>query len=648
MKLPLNLAVAVLASVCSHAQITTPVIKANFGVDGDLRSNFKDGADLVGNDDWFTQAGTAGAGQSVIDTNGAAGIRARYVSDMAFRRLPFFRNMRVAPFTVVNGKTWIDGVFIRDYHGDDSTVFAAGANKNGDSPANWSCPTAQSVPAKNDILDMMVHIRRDGTASTDSLWMFGGLSLDNTNGNRYIDFEMYQTDIFYDRSTLSFSGYGPDAGHTSWQFDAAGNVTQAGDIIFNAEYQSSSLTSIEARIWVNQAALAVTPVAFDWSGQFDGAVNGATYGYAAIRPKQAGNYYAGLPGTDNTWGGPFGIILRDESLVDNYANNQFVEFSVNLSKLGLDGSAVMNVPGCNMPFRRILVKTRASASFTSELKDFVGPFDFFLASKAIATTSTPLLCNGNVARLDVINPVSGSQYEWTTTNGTFTSSTVSSSVYVNQPGTYIVTQTLQTGCSPYAKDTVNITAMSGCIALAGTHLYGLTGALQDRKISLTWNVRNNAAVDHLEIEKSGDGERFEKLTAVQIKQSGEEDVAYDFLQANITESEGWFRVIAVTRDGAREISTPVFVKASTATGLTIRPNPARSDASLSFSLPAAAQARIMIVNSLGTTVYREDRRLQAGWNTIQLRQLERYAKGIYWVKIEADQHILTTPLLLRR
>jgi hypothetical protein len=36
---------------------------------------------------------------------------------------------------------------------------------------------------------------------------------------------------------------------------------------------------------------------------------------------------------------------------------------------------------CGMPFRRVLVKTRASASFTASLKDFVGPFDLFLAPR---------------------------------------------------------------------------------------------------------------------------------------------------------------------------------------------------------------------------------------------------------------------------
>jgi hypothetical protein len=198
----------------------------------------------------------------------------------------------------------IDAVFIRDYHGDDSTMFASGSNKNGMSPADWSCPVAQSIPDKNEILDMMVHVRRAGINPTDSLWMFGGISIENTTGNRYFDFEMYQTDIYYDRPSQRFYGYGPDAGHTSWQFDNAGNITRPGDIIFAAEYASNTLSLLEARIWVNSNALLTTPTGFNWTGSFDGATNGSQYGYAGITPNTSGAFYTGLSSVANTWAGP--------------------------------------------------------------------------------------------------------------------------------------------------------------------------------------------------------------------------------------------------------------------------------------------------------------------------------------------------------
>src|SRR5688572_23465218 len=391
----------VLFSIVISAQITTPIIKAAFGVDADLRANYFNGFVQSGNDDWFNN-GTAGTGNFVIDTTGAAAVVAGYLSDVSpwpKRMAPLYRSMSRPQFTVVNNRLWLDAIFVRDYHGNDSSVFTAGSDKNGMSPANWT-GGVQGIPDKNDILDVFMHVRRAGPTTTDSLWMFGGISLDNTTGNRYFDFEMYQSDIYYDRPSKKFYGYGPDAGHTSWLFDAAGNIIRPGDIIFNGEFQSGSLTKIEARIWVKKSDWqTVTPQSFNWGGQFDGDGSGAQYGYASISPNTLGAFYTGLGSANNTWAGPFGLVLQDNTLAftnpgpANTTNSklvasQFIEFSVNLTKLGLDPVTLLGGDICSSPFNRVIVKTRASSSFTAELKVFVAPTDQFLAPRALAVTET--------------------------------------------------------------------------------------------------------------------------------------------------------------------------------------------------------------------------------------------------------------------
>ncbi|MBO9572362.1 MAG: hypothetical protein J7497_09165, partial [Chitinophagaceae bacterium] len=492
------------------AQITTPILKAGFGVDGELRTNFFMNFPQPGNDDWFLYPGSSGSGQLVIDTTGAAQILSNYTSNPASRQIPFYRTMRVDPYTLVNGYRLIDAVFIRDYHGNDSTIFASGSNKNGMSPADWSCPAAQSVPDKNEILDMMVHVRRAGSSATDSLWMFGGLSIENTSGSRYFDFEMYQTDIFYDRASRRFYGYGPNAGHTAWTFDASGNIITPGDIIFSAEYSGSNvLTNIEARIWVDQASTSISTPAFNWSGSFDGAVNGSQYGYAGISPKTVGAFYTGLTSPANTWAGPFSLVLGDNSMINTYTAGQFMEFSVNLTKLGLDPVTLLGGDQCGMPFRRVLVKTRASTSFTASLKDFVGPFDLFLAPLVNAVADVPYYCGayGGTTQLNVTNPVSTSIYTWTTLNGNISGSTTGPSVTAISPGTYIVTQTLQSGCGPYARDTVVIAFDATCAVLSSGVL-DLQGTIKGNAVQLKWRTNNNDDISYFVIERSFDNNIF--------------------------------------------------------------------------------------------------------------------------------------------
>jgi hypothetical protein len=64
--------------------------------------------------------------------------------------------MSKPPFSVINNRLWLDAIFVRDYHGNDTTVYTSGSDKNGMSP-----PFGQEhpgIPDKNDILDMFVHV----------------------------------------------------------------------------------------------------------------------------------------------------------------------------------------------------------------------------------------------------------------------------------------------------------------------------------------------------------------------------------------------------------------------------------------------------------------------------------------------------------
>ena len=630
------------------AQVTGPVIKANFGVDADLRANYFNGFVTAGNDDWFSD-GTPGPGTFIIDTTGALQILARYAWDMNFRQQPFFRGMRYPQFSIINNRMLIDGIFIRDHHGDDSTVFAAGSNKNGMSPADWSCPVSQGIPDKTDILDMMMHVRREGPNLTDSLWMFGGVSLENTTGNRYFDFEMYQTDIFYDRSVRQFFGYGPDDGHTSWQFDGAGNITTTGDIIFTAEYSSSSLSYVEARIWVHKDALLITPVAFDWGGSFDGASAGATYGYANIVPKTAGIFYTGLQCANNTWAGPFALVRQDNSLVTNYNARQYMEFSVNLSKLGLDPLVTVGDP-CAMPFRRILVKSRASTSFSAELKDFVGPFDFFRAPRVNASADIPIFCGSSgISTITVTNALPTSLYTWNTPDGNIISDTVGSSVTIDQPGSYIVSQQLMDSCGiSYARDTVDVILDSGC-AILTTSLLEFNGHIKGRLVPLNWSVGNNESVLHFELERSTDLVQYTPVTKIFRKNgTGPEYYSYTDDIRGITATQVFYRLKIKNINGLVQYSRVIGFTIDNAAkaGLLVSPNPARNHAQLAISSGENSTARILVYDQTGKIINTRLQALVKGTTVLSFNDLASWKSGVYIIKVQMGRDILTAKIIV--
>jgi len=628
-----------------QAQIITPQIKARFGVDADLRSNFFSGFLQAGNDDWFSNGGS-GTGVAVIDTTGAAFIVQRYTTNPASRMWPLFKGMAYPQFSIVSNRMLIDAVFIRDHHGDDSTVYSGG-NKNGMNPDNWTTPVSQGIPDKNDILDMFMHVRRDGVNSTDSLWFFGGLSLDNVTGNRYFDFEMYQTDIYYDKPSLKFYGYGPDAGHTSWLFDAGGNVTRAGDIIFTAEYSSSSLSFLQARIWVHSSALSTTPVAFNWGGEFDGASSGATFGYASIVPKTAGDFYTGMQSSNNTWAGPFQCVLQNNALITNYTARQFMEFSVNLSKLGLDPLVTIN-DACALPFRRLLVKSRASTSFTAELKDFVGPFSFFRAPRAEVQTNFPVLCNNMVSTIWVNNPINTSIYTWRTINGNIVGDSVGPSINVNQAGLYVVTQQLMDSCgSTYATDTIEITMASTCQVL-NTYLSELKVKKEPDAFWVSWQSDVGGASDYFELQRSTDGIHFTTIAYVPV----ETDRSYAVPDAEAEQlPDKWiFYRLKFTQAGKGSIFSKAVAVNNLKTNLVAfqtQPNPVTSVLQVQLQLQRTQPVELIVRTVNGALLERRKLQGLTGSNNWQVQRNNNWLPGMHILELHLADKVLRKRFLVQ-
>jgi Secretion system C-terminal sorting domain len=629
------------------AQITIPVIRANFGVDADLRANYFNGAVNSAADDWFNN-GTAGTGQFIIDTTGAAAIVSAYTMRPATRMNPFSRLMRPPAYSTVNNRLVLDAVFHRDFHGTDSTVFAAGSNKNGMSPASWTCPVAQNIPDKNDILDVFTHVRRAGPNVTDSLWMFGGISIQNTNGNRYFDFELYQSDIYYDRPNRVFGGYGPADGHTPWVFNAAGAVVQAGDIIFSAEFSGTGLTLIEARIWIHQSSMAITPINFRWGGLFDGATSSSVYGYASILPKTAGAFYTGLQCAANTWAGPFALVQQDNSVVTNYVANQFLEISVNLTKLGIDPGNFSNSP-CGTPFRRVLIKTRASSSFTAELKDFVAPFRMFDYPPVDAFTDIIYFCEVFPPTvISVLNPNPTSIYTWTTTNGRILGSNIGTSITVDLPGTYVVTQQLHSQCSYYSMDSVTMLFDSVC-AVLDVDIYNFNGRRSSSNVTLSWDISNNRDVAALDVEYSFNNREFLKQSGV--SPGSESEIAnYFFISACPPGNPAviYYRVKVTSRGGSVKYSKIIALRnpAAGSNHVTLFPNPTSGQTWLSFNSQQHEIAEISIWNAAGKTVINDKIEIKPGDNLLSLPNLMGKPPGVYFVKMLTKDGLIVKRIFL--
>ncbi len=452
-----------------------PGLPAGFGIDGDVLSGQSQnitGSAPQGSFDWFRKAGGgANVGYGVIDTTGTFIYNAQVAAGL---NVTFTRGQAYPRYSVVNGYLLLDARYGRDEFGlsgsngkKDFTTYTNGS-KNGDNPTGWgTTPTGGTVADKADIIDTYIHMRRDGIVINNTnpspLILAMGVNTVGNTGDRYIDFELFKERIEYNTTTgvFSNSGSASTGGHSAWTFNPNGTVKDMGDLSVSFSFGTAGVSEIAIYIWVAQTVYnSANPVNFNFiSGQFFGS----TYGYAKIEPLSASAFKAWASVSSATtsaapWGTNSKFLGGSPSnyYSSNYAQNDFAEVAMDLTSLGIDPALSVGSNACVPPFTRVMAKTRSSASFTSALQDFTGPYEFLDAPQAPATIAPPavLKCNATSTTLSPSTVVPGAVYTWSTTNGNIVSDPNATSVTVNQAGKYYLSSAIVAGCPTNTDSTI--------------------------------------------------------------------------------------------------------------------------------------------------------------------------------------------------
>jgi len=146
--------------ITATAQLNLSGVHANFSVDADTRAGYsKFGAqpNAGTTDDWFSFSSQT---RGVIDTTSIAYYKTQLQNK---KNISFLKSMSTPLFSKIDGKLWLDGIYLRDFvsvNDKDSTAFGTAA-KNGTNPMTWD-GRPSNVPKKTDIVDAYAHFRRNG------------------------------------------------------------------------------------------------------------------------------------------------------------------------------------------------------------------------------------------------------------------------------------------------------------------------------------------------------------------------------------------------------------------------------------------------------------------------------------------------------
>ncbi len=264
------------------------------------------------------------------------------------------------------------------YNSSSDDIFTTGSKFN-DYVGNlhW---TSSSAPDKNDINNALYHVARD---ANNNQWAFIAGDRLSTNGTSYIDFEFLQGSVTKN-SDGTFTG-------TPLTSKPNGGGRTQGDMIISMQYTNGG----------------TKPLVFIYQWQ----LSGGTWSYQLANIT---NLDANAFAETNRTGAETGLLYTAFG-TNTYAQFSFVEAAINITYLISQLNSGNVCAGLNI--NTLWVKTKASASSTAALKDFIAPIPVnFQFGQSSITPAGPFCLNASAVTLTA-----------TPSGGTFTGDGVSSS-----------------------------------------------------------------------------------------------------------------------------------------------------------------------------------------------------------------------------
>jgi hypothetical protein len=282
--------------------------------------------------------------------------------------------------TAVSNVGGLAGAFLKDDLAQqglkDTTTFsgAGGSNKNNDflndtdagvvNGDTWHWDQGAGLPPKDDLANVYAYSDLEdpgtpGDPTDDHLIFYAGLERLDPSGDSYVDLEFFQSKVGLDELAPC-----NDPGNDAIPCHFTGTRT-INDLIVSMNFTNGgAIGSIEVRRW--NGTEYILEIALVGEGCND------------TTPQHVADTLCGFNNASSIDGGEWPNFDNHNAVITTLPANAFTEF-------GVDVTEVIGGDPC---VTTVMAKTRSSASFTSELKDFAGPQPFEICSANIQIAGT--------------------------------------------------------------------------------------------------------------------------------------------------------------------------------------------------------------------------------------------------------------------
>lgn len=163
---------------------------------------------------------------------------------------------------------------------------------------------------------------------------------------------------------------------------------------------------------------------------------------------------------------------------------------------------------------------------------------------------------------------------------------------------------------------------------------------------VSWESLDESNIHHYELEKSTDGVKWVSIYSKNA-QANVSPITYTYTDVQKNNGTVYYRINIIKSNGANKYSntSTLYFDAAIPT-LKVTPNPSSNYAVLSFNAHKAASANIQLLDASGKLVYAQAIKINAGQNMIKLDVVRKLNNGQYNVKVQIDDQILSTHIVI--
>ncbi|MEM7658986.1 MAG: T9SS type A sorting domain-containing protein, partial [Bacteroidota bacterium] len=155
-----------------------------------------------------------------------------------------------------------------------------------------------------------------------------------------------------------------------------------------------------------------------------------------------------------------------------------------------------------------------------------------------------------------------------------------------------------------------------------------------QQVQCSWLTASEEAVSHFEVERSTDGNSFEKFAEVAAAGYSQEIQSYQAIDPAPRFGTNIYRVKAVDQDGSERYSDMVSLWWESRASATLFPNPTQGEATLAFTSELDAEVRLQLYTISGKLLWEGQASAFAGRTEIPL-SLTSYPEGVYLLEVRS-------------